>query len=113
MKSRQLQPTAYEETVDNIAPHDQRLKEVLRQRLCFVCASEDSEMISSVSDFFNQVCAFQTFLATFLSLLCLDCYFVCCLYYVYCIQRLTKDKILPLVVIVFLNLECLGFVLIL
>ena len=34
MKSRQLQPTAYEETVDNIAPHDQRLKEVLRQRLC-------------------------------------------------------------------------------
>ena len=26
----------------------------------FVCASEDSEMISSVSDFFNQVCAFQT-----------------------------------------------------
>uniref|UniRef100_M4E6R8 Uncharacterized protein n=1 Tax=Brassica campestris TaxID=3711 RepID=M4E6R8_BRACM len=60
MKSRQLQPTAYEETVDNIAPHDQRLKEVLRQRLCFVCASEDSEMISSVSDFFNQVRSSQT-----------------------------------------------------
>ncbi|CAN7024312.1 unnamed protein product [Brassica rapa subsp. trilocularis] len=108
MKSRQLQPTAYEETVDNIAPHDQQLKEVLRQRLCFVCASEDSEMISSVSDFFNQVCSFQ--LVCYL--LCLDCYFVCCLY-AYCIQRLTKDKILPLVVIVFLNPECLGFVLIL
>ncbi|KAG5394204.1 hypothetical protein IGI04_024167 [Brassica rapa subsp. trilocularis] len=60
MKSRQLQPTAYEETVDNIAPHDQQLKEVLRQRLCFVCASEDSEMISSVSDFFNQVRSSQT-----------------------------------------------------
>ncbi|CAF2088391.1 BnaA06g25310D [Brassica napus] len=110
MKSRQLQPTAYEETVDNIAPHDQRLKEVLRQRLCFVCASEDSEMISSVSDFFNQVRSSQT-VHIFIDL-CLDCYFVCCLY-VFCIQRLTKDKILPLVVIVLLNLECLGFVLIL
>ncbi|CAF2044975.1 hypothetical protein HID58_034613 [Brassica napus] len=60
MKSGQLQPTAYEETLDNIAPHDQQLKEVLRQRLCFVWASENSEMISSVSDFFNQVRSSQT-----------------------------------------------------
>ncbi|CAN6813235.1 unnamed protein product [Brassica oleracea] len=37
-------------------------------------------MISSASDFFNQVCAFQTCLTIFISLLCLDCYFVCRLY---------------------------------
>ncbi|CAN6968814.1 unnamed protein product [Brassica oleracea var. botrytis] len=36
-------------------------------------------MISSVSDFFNQVCAFQT-CETPIDCLCLDCYFVCCLY---------------------------------